>query len=421
MLSSTKTIVYLDRNIIRVGQIKKNQLKNEKIIAENWQTQDLTEIFKKIRKKISKSVCLLLGEDLSYVLYEKIKLKQGEVLREALVQVVTENIPENIDNLDWRYKILAKSSEEITVQVVAFVTDIYQQIKEAIKAAGLKVEKTTTVSLAIASLLKNDDKPGLSLYKSYDNLALVIYQSAVIGGKSLKTNDLEKELRELINWVKETYGLKVQKINKEKVNPMLGVPKINTMGEITGNQNKNQENNFSSNNKVVVKKLTTTSKRLILMLSLVVVLAIVLVVLLILKGWLPGFLQSKTNQELLSPQVEEINESSQNELVVSPSPSPVPVVLSDYSVQILNGNGVSGVAGEVVAILKAEGFVDLETANADNYDYTTTIVKIKAETPNQVFDNLERALNSDYNLELQSDSLTDSSKYDVIIILGTKK
>lgn len=105
----------------------------------------------------------------------------------------------------------------------------------------------------------------------------------------------------------------------------------------------------------------------------------------------------------------------------TPTESPEPVELSDYSVEVLNGSGVAGKAGVIATLLEEEGFASADAANADNQDYTDTLVLMKADIPEGVFTELERILGKDYVLELSSDKLDEDSEYDVQVILGSSE
>lgn len=116
--------------------------------------------------------------------------------------------------------------------------------------------------------------------------------------------------------------------------------------------------------------------------------------------------------------------------VVESLPSPTPALeaspsaainLDEYKVQILNGSGVAGEAGVVEGILVDAGFSDLDTGNAANYDYTDTEVSLKSTTTEAVFTAIASALESDYTVVKLQTPLTDSSDYDVVITIGTKK
>lgn len=115
----------------------------------------------------------------------------------------------------------------------------------------------------------------------------------------------------------------------------------------------------------------------------------------------------------------------------SPSPSSAPTVntepvatpsgdvkLSDYKVRVLNGSGVAGRAGDVADSLKEAGFAEIETGNAENYDYTDTEVQLKKDIPTGVFDAIKAAL-GEYTV-VKGDALKESSDFDVVVIVGER-
>lgn len=95
------------------------------------------------------------------------------------------------------------------------------------------------------------------------------------------------------------------------------------------------------------------------------------------------------------------------------------IVLSDYSVEVLNGSGVAGEAGAVKDLLEKEGFSEISADNADSYDYTDTEVRIKKDIPKKVFDLIKEKL-SNYSV-VQKEDLSEDNKYDIQIIIGQKQ
>ena len=95
------------------------------------------------------------------------------------------------------------------------------------------------------------------------------------------------------------------------------------------------------------------------------------------------------------------------------------VSLEDYDVQVQNGSGVAGRAGDVAEALEDAGFDGVGTANASSYDYTDTEVNLKADTPDSVFDAIKEALEGDYEV-VKGDELDEDDDYDVIVVVGEK-
>jgi len=112
--------------------------------------------------------------------------------------------------------------------------------------------------------------------------------------------------------------------------------------------------------------------------------------------------------------------------LASPSPTASPsaepaIVLTDYKIQILNGSGGKNVASAVKDILTEEGFTGIDTDNAASFDYTATEISLKPDTSEQLFQTIDQALNSAYEVTRSAELLTQDSDYDVVIIVGTKK
>jgi hypothetical protein len=144
-------------------------------------------------------------------------------------------------------------------------------------------------------------------------------------------------------------------------------------------------------------------------------------------GLLGGIFYYKTSVENSLPEptatpyeqpiVEETPESSP---LASPKSSPNSTAdLSKYSLQILNGSGISGEAGKVEDLLNKAGFTKTTTGNAKAYDYEETEVAIKASLPDSVFEEIKSALSS-YKLK-EVDPPSSSSSYDVVITVGKSK
>ncbi len=103
----------------------------------------------------------------------------------------------------------------------------------------------------------------------------------------------------------------------------------------------------------------------------------------------------------------------------SPSPSPkLSTLLKGYKIQVLNGSGVPGAASKVVKLLEAEGATGVEAGNASSYNYETTEVSLKADSPTTLFSTIKNALVG-YSV-VKGKDLESTSKFDVVITVGAK-
>jgi len=110
---------------------------------------------------------------------------------------------------------------------------------------------------------------------------------------------------------------------------------------------------------------------------------------------------------------------------VEPSPTPIPTVAptptpsydkETIRIKILNGSGEVGIAGTAKTLLSDGGFKEIVTANADNYEYETTVYQIKTEF-GDVEEELTKALDGTVKTP-KIEELDDDDTSDVIIILG---
>lgn len=96
------------------------------------------------------------------------------------------------------------------------------------------------------------------------------------------------------------------------------------------------------------------------------------------------------------------------------------VDLTKYTVVVLNGSGIAGEAGKVKTILTDADFKVGTTGNASTYDFTKTIVKAKSDVDAAYVSKLIETLGKTYVVD-KAQTLSDSSKDDVQVIVGTSK
>jgi hypothetical protein len=105
----------------------------------------------------------------------------------------------------------------------------------------------------------------------------------------------------------------------------------------------------------------------------------------------------------------------------TPSPTPSQLDLSKYSINIMNGSGVSGQANVAKDLLTKAGFSINKTGNASSYDYTKTVVKSKVNVPAEFLVKLKETLSKNYVLDTSTGSLATSSADSVQVIIGSTK
>jgi hypothetical protein len=94
--------------------------------------------------------------------------------------------------------------------------------------------------------------------------------------------------------------------------------------------------------------------------------------------------------------------------------------LTTITVSVLNGSGIAGEAGKVKDLLSEAGFSEdnIQTGNADSYDYQDISVSLKSGLPEKLIESIETSLSSNYEVKISGDDLQENSTYDVVIIVG---
>lgn len=160
------------------------------------------------------------------------------------------------------------------------------------------------------------------------------------------------------------------------------------------------------------KKPSKINKKLI-----VIVLIIVVILALAIGGFL-FFKSQKGQSSKIEPTTAPKIEKEITPAIATPSAAAEEEVdLAGYTVQILNGSGVTGQAGVVEDILEKAGFEEFETDNADSFDYVETEVSLKKAVSKTVFEKIKTAL-KDYTV-IEGDQLKEDADYDVVLIIGT--
>ena len=119
---------------------------------------------------------------------------------------------------------------------------------------------------------------------------------------------------------------------------------------------------------------------------------------------------------------ENVEKTTPTPLTVQPEASPAvakeeTIKLEDYKVQVLNGSGVAGRAGEVKEKLIKAGFETVEAKNAERFDYLGVTLQTKTGTPTKVLETITPLLGVNITTTTGT-TLPSTSEFDVILTLG---
>ncbi len=111
---------------------------------------------------------------------------------------------------------------------------------------------------------------------------------------------------------------------------------------------------------------------------------------------------------------------------IKPDTEPIPTASpsssfkrSDIKLQVLNGSGISGLAGKAKTYLEGLGYLDVVVGNASESNLTDTVISVK-DSKKEFLETIKSDLVKKYQLAKEAEVLPTSSKYDFVITLGNK-
>ena len=249
------------------------------------------------------------------------------------------------------------------------------QILKAASDAGLIVESHESASVAMARVASQVHEPFLLVYPQ----VVPEFVCAICDGNVLEVSrvdplgSLEDTKRAFIEHLTKTQGITVRAIATNIPDPVVGLAMKKDSGK------------FEKNKPPIP-------------LILGIVLALFLAI---------GFFSIRLWKSSLTV-------SSQ--IVITPTPTVVPIDRIKLKIEVQNGSGEAGLAGKGKKVLEDARYTKVATANADNYDYTGVTVKGKTAAISAF---VIADIKSSYPQATASSTLLDSaSLLDAIVILG---
>jgi hypothetical protein len=100
-------------------------------------------------------------------------------------------------------------------------------------------------------------------------------------------------------------------------------------------------------------------------------------------------------------------------------PTVKPVDAAAFTISVLNGSGISGKAATVKTSLTTDGFKVTSTGNADNSNFTKTVIAAKKSVDPAFLTKLEDELKKSFTVDTIVTTIPDSSPTDVTVTLGS--
>lgn len=122
-------------------------------------------------------------------------------------------------------------------------------------------------------------------------------------------------------------------------------------------------------------------------------------------------------------QIEENNEEEEEEVTTTPTKAPTAapadtdIDRADLSIAVQNGSGVAGAATDASDFLEGLGYEVVSTGNADNFEYTETVIRVKSSMK-EYLDQLEEDLSGEYTVGSATADYTGEA--DALVIVGAE-
>lgn len=147
-----------------------------------------------------------------------------------------------------------------------------------------------------------------------------------------------------------------------------------------------------------------------------IIIVICLCIIFTILGFFGGYLYTKNMGTASAP------DTFSKDTTAEPSATPTPeeVDLSAYSIEVLNGSGIAGVAGTEQQALETDGFSVENTGNALTQDFSETVIAVTSKVPEEFVKKLKASLSERYTVASDTEDLGSDSTYDVVVTVGSE-
>jgi hypothetical protein len=398
MFGKTKIIIAFSKDKVIAAKVRGKKIRRS--IELGWDEETMDIVLSKIKDALkARTVRVLIGNALSYVLRltipSDISYKQE---RDYIAKKLKEAIPERLRDYEWDYKqvefgVVKEKEGNGKREVIIFspVKSFFKSFSSSVSKLGIYVEAIEPE--AVAETRDSNPIIGLSLKRDIKGKDEDVLNLTPVDLSRLEEDsDLESE---------ELLTEEAKKLEQSEEKPSEEKPQEETL-----------------------PKTKSRSRFKFFMLFFLFIVALSLAAIFIYKNFYEdNILMTPTTHD----QSGQTQETEEEKGLISSVPvkkeeteSKEEISLADYKIQVQNGSGTAGEAQVVSEILAAQGFSDIESSNADSYDYVDTEVRVKSNLDERVYSAIDKALNSDYTVNLSEVNLDEDSEFDAIVIVGER-
>lgn len=412
-------IILISKENLTVSKVSGQKIKSTQSFV--WNSESLTQQLGAIKARFGSNYRILLDDVFVYTAH--LYLNNSNNTREIVQEKAQEIIPEDLSQTIWDFKEEAELRDDNQkdgrfYQILAVNKQFYALLSSAINTLGLKIEAIEPVSQSLCrQLAKKNSEPFFILYHQNQSVLITCFGDIVIDVKTLGPNLTIEALQQYQQFVEQKYGLKPSKIfipNQYNLNENLeqiglGIEKYDYQPELALQQKTALRGDDLAILNLEPKRESSDQNSLNLIQFSKKIVAICILLLLLL-----GIYRLFSNNKLITTLQPKPSASEK----VTPTKTQPKAV--NYSITILNGNGVEGAASEAEALLDQQEYKVVNLDNADNYDYEQTVIQHKKNVAPAFISKLDKLLKTQYDVIIDDQFLDQSAKSAIVIILGKK-
>jgi len=470
---SSCLILLINKSEILLSEVS-NVVEKEVLISKprsiRWDRETLLDNLQAACSEYeSNQVYVVLGQDLA-----RIETFQVDGPEETAIETAEKRAQQKFGqlypDLGIDYSIL--KTDNLTTLVQLFITkrSLLALLANTFEKIDLDVNGVIPLGEALASDSNTEETSVILWGEDYLSCTLVS-STGVLHSEIVSGVDIYKQIKALLSWFEQHYSVKIEqilmatkkldtsKIKKKnlevELNPFTGAVSQNdefAVGKVIAEEIETTDDDVETELedesteksaiidstevaapkpplKLVDQEKTMDSVAPATSKPNTKLIAIIVTVIVVLVGMVVGgfFVYQNAMQEASeSPEITITNDSPSQDI-----PAPTPDIESSSSAEttgettldpsnlkasILNGSGTPGAAGDLAEVLESSEITDVDTGNADSYDYEQTVVSVKKGN-DELYELVLTALQDDYSVT-QGDDLDEDSEYDVVIIVG---
>ena len=432
--SKPKLILWPKAKIVElyVDRKENNTLSFDINLWQKCSDKDLESLNLYFKQNKFDSVSVLIPDDVVFTKSFTYDTKIETIDKKEVISLATSLVPFKIDPDALDYKITQVNDKTI-IQSFIYDKPKLDQLKANLEIIGVKINKLTSVSTAIANTISsvykqeffliyplNDQEYTLLLSKnnsvylttnlkgpSLDIQKIVNYSNFYFSSITKKIYIPEGRDLEIITTTEMDKTIYSESQIAQSLSKASNLP-LPVLGEISTSITHNTDIIGSSTNISSPQKNMENQKKNILPIIAVFIFTTALASVII---WV---ILNKNNSEIESPTDNKITETNITPTEI-PIPSPTLAEISKtIKIQVLNATDINGQAATLKATLLALGFENVNVGNA-TANATENSVKVKSATTSAYF---ESKLTTSFPATYTTD-LAKTSAYDAVFTIGT--